>query len=92
MKLFAKYDRSRGHGTNAVHQRLPPQVEVDEGGDEADLGAAQPQPDVLGPVLHEQRHAVPMLEPGIEEEVSQLVAILIKLQRTEKAVLLHIVH
>ena len=83
MELFAKNDRRGGHGTDAVHQRLGPQVEVDEGGHEADLGAAQPQPDVLRPVLHEQRHTVPVLEPGVQEEVGQLVAVLVQLKRAD---------
>ena len=80
MKLFAKYYRRCGHCTDAVHQGFSPQVEVDEGGHEADLGAAQPQPDILRPVLHEQRHAVPVLEPGPEQEVRQLVAVLVQLR------------
>ena len=80
MKLFAKYDRRCGHCTDAVHQGFSPQVEVDEGGHEADLGAAQPEPDILRPVLHEQRHAVPVLEPGPEQEVRQLVAVLVQLR------------
>ena len=79
MKLFAKYDRGCWHGTDAVHQRLAPQVEVDEGGHQAHLGAAQPQPDVLWPVLHEQRHTLPVLEAGPEKEVSKLVAVLVQL-------------
>ena len=49
MELFAKYDRGCGHGADTVHQWLASQVEVDEGGHHSDLGAAQPQPDVLRP-------------------------------------------
>ena len=72
-------DGGGGHGADAVQQRLAPEVEVDEGGHDADLGAAQPQPDVLWPVLHEQRHALPVLEAGLEKEVSKLVAVLVQL-------------
>ena len=72
-----------------MQQRLAAEVEVDEGGHDADLGAAQPQPDVLRLVLHEERHAVAVAEPRGEEIVRQSVAVLVQLQQAGSAVPLH---
>ena len=65
-----------------MHQGLPSQIEVDESRHHPDLSAAQPEANVLQSVLHEESHAVSVLEAGREEEVCQLVAVLVKLQNT----------
>ena len=38
------------------------------------LGTAEPEPNVLGPVLHEERHTVAVPEAGADEEVGHPVA------------------
>ena len=78
-QVIPEDDGGGGHGADAVQQRLAPEVEIDEGGHDADLGAAQPQPDVLRLVLHEERHAVAVAEPRGQEIVRQPVAVLIQL-------------
>ena len=49
---------NRRGGVDAVEQGLPREVGVNEGGDDTDLGAAQPDTDVLGPVLHEESNTL----------------------------------
>lgn len=56
--LSAK-DHNLGIGDgDAVHEAAAHKVVVDEGNLDANLGQAKPGDDVLGPVLHHQRHAV----------------------------------
>jgi hypothetical protein len=48
---------------------------VDERRNETELGAAEPESDVLEPVLHEEGHAVAVLEAGAEEHVRHAVRV-----------------
>ena len=85
-KLTVLKFRAIDHGHRLGHpdgvgQRLKPEVGVDESGNEADLGEAEPDGDVLGPVLHEERDAVAALEAlARREEVGHAIAVLVNLE------------
>ena len=84
LKLSAvNYRLGVGH-FDGVNQRLQFQVVVDEGGNETDLGQAQPNGHVLGPVLHEDGHAVAACKTLVQEEVSNTVAVFFNLQKKTK--------
>ena len=82
MKL-GSIDHGSGFGhPDGVGQRLKSEVGVDEGRNEADLGEAEPDGDVLGPVLHEERDAVTALEAlAWREEVGDAIAVLVDLEQ-----------
>ena len=83
LKLSAvNYRLGVGH-FDGVNQRLEFEVVVDEGGNEADLGQAQPNGHVLGPVLHEDGHAVAACKTLVQEEVSNTVAVFFNLQKRQ---------
>ena len=63
-----------------MYQGFAPQVEVDKGGDNADLGATQPCTHVLGPVLHKKGDGLPMLETRGQKEVCNTIAVLVQLK------------
>ena len=70
-----------------MEERLAAQIGVDQGGDDADLGAAQPEPDVLRAVVHEESDAVAGLEPAPEEEVRHAVGELLQVGEGPRLVL-----
>ena len=78
---------NRRGGVDAVEQGLPREVGVDEGRDDTDLGAAQPDADVLGSVLHEERHAITGLVAQPEKEVRDAVAVVLEIEEGPPLVL-----
>ena len=78
---------NRRGGVDAVEQGLPREVGVNEGRDDTDLGAAQPDADVLGSVLHEERHAITGLVAQPEKEVRDAVAVVLEIEEGPPLVL-----
>ena len=70
-----------------MEQGLSREVGVDEGGNDTNLGAAQPDADILGPVLHEERYAVSGLVAQPEEEVRDAVAVVLEIEEGPPLVL-----
>lgn len=65
--IFRVEEEGLGFGApDAVPEGLVALVEVEEGGDEADFGEAQPRPHELGAVGHEDGHAVAFAEAQTE--------------------------
>ena len=63
-----------------MQQRCLLQVVVDESGDDAHLGQAEPGSDKLGPILQEQSHGVTLLETASQENVTDPVTKLVQLE------------
>ena len=70
-----------------MEQGLPSEVGVDESGHDTNLGAAQPDADILGPVLHEERYAVAGLVAQPEKEVRDTVAVVLEIEEGPPLVL-----
>ena len=72
---------------DAMEQGLPGEVGVDEGGHDTNLGAAQPDADILGSVLHEERYAVSGLVAQPEEEVRDAIAVVLEIEESPAPIL-----
>lgn len=70
-----------------MDEHLPAQIVVDQGGDDADLGQAQPEAGILGLVLHDEGDGVAALEAGPFEVGRDLVAQLLHVQERHPVVL-----
>lgn len=58
-----------------MQKALPREVGVDKRGDEANLGATEPQAHILGPVLHEKCHALAGLVALPQKVVGHAIAV-----------------
>ena len=83
-ELRAVNERLAACHLDAVQQRCLLQVVVDESGDDAHLGQAEPGSDELGPILQEQSHGVTLLEATSQENVTDPVTKLVQLETDEE--------
>ena len=59
---------------------------IDQGRNEPELCAAQPQPDVFESVFHEECHAVAVLVAGPQEDVGDSVGVFFEIVETPRLI------